>query len=326
MAQLSSEYLGLTLKNPIIVSSSGLTATVNKIIEAEKAGAAAVVLKSVFEEQINYEASSYQNISKESPESFDYLQGYVTANNLDNYLKLIAEAKEKTSIPVIASIHCYSDKKWIDFAQLFEEAGADALELNIYMQPESRNTTGADIEKQYINLVKKVVKKTKIPVAVKLSNQFTNLINMSDRLASVGAKGVVLFNRFYEPDINIEKLEMNSFEVFSNPSDLRFALRWGAIIADKVPDLSIASSTGVHNAEGVIKMILAGADAVQLCSVLYQKGFGEIQKMLDEIETWMAHRGFETLKSIRGLMSYKSVPNPEIYERSQFMKYFSNFE
>ncbi len=326
MANLETKYLGLTLKNPIIVSSSGLTSNVAKIKEAEEAGAGAVVLKSVFEEQINHEAGNLHEVGKDNAEAYDYLQSYVTANNLDNYLNLIKEAKSSVSIPVIASISCFSDKKWTDFAKHFEEAGADALELNIYILPDDRRKSGSDYEKIYLSIIKKVIKKTNIPVSIKLSYNFTNVINIVDKVKSLGAKGVVLFNRFYEPDIDIDKMEMTTSNVFSTESDLRFALRWAAIVSDQVKGIDIASSTGVHSAEGAIKMLLAGANAVQICSVLYNNGMGEIKSMLEGIESWMKQRGFDDLNGIRGLMSYKSIPDPSVYHRSQFMKYFSNFE
>jgi len=326
MASLETKYLGLILKNPLVISSSGITSSVDKIKEAEKNGAAAIVLKSIFEEQINYEAANYQDQGKDNAEAYDYLQGYVTANSVDKQLNLIREAKQAVSIPIIASINCVSDKKWIDFAKHFEEAGADALEINIYIMPDDRKKSGSDIEKSYYSIIKKLVKKTNIPVSVKLSYHFTNMINVVDNLKGIGAKGVVLFNRFYEPDIDIDNMEMTTSAVFSNESDIRFPLRWAAIISDQVKGIDIASSTGVHNAKGLIKMLLAGADTVQICSVLYKSGLGEIKTMLDGLEEWMKQRGFDSVESMRGLMSYKSIPDPAVYQRSQFMKYFSNFE
>lgn len=326
MANLETKYLGLTLKNPLIVSSSGITGSVEKIKEAEKNGAAAVVLKSIFEEQINYEAENYHSSGKDNAEAYDYVQGYVSANNLQKHINLIKEAKEAVSIPVIVSINCHSDKNWIEYAKQFEEAGADAIELNIYIMPDDRKMSGSDLEKIYFNIIKKVVKKTNVPVSVKLSYHFTNVVSVVDNVKSLGAKGVVLFNRFYEPDINIDTMQMSNSAVFSAESDIRFPLRWTAVISDQIKGIDIASSTGVHNAEGLIKMLLAGADAVQVCSILYQKGMGELKKMLDGLEEWMRQRGFDDVNSFRGLMSYKSISDPAVYQRSQFMKYFSNFE
>lgn len=326
MASLETKYLGLTLKSPIIVSSSGLTSNIKKIIDAEKNGAGAIVLKSVFEEQINYEANYYQNIGKNNAEAFDYLQGYVTANNIEHYLNLIKEAKANVSIPVIASVNCFTDKKWIDFTKAFTDAGADALELNIYLLPDDRKKSSSDYEKIYFNIIKKVIKGTKIPVSVKLSSGFTNVINMVDNIKGLGAKGVVLFNRLYEPDIDIEKLEITSAPVFSTSDDIRASLRWTAILSDQVKGIDLSASTGIHNAEDAIKLILAGATTVQLCSVLYNKGMSQIKHILDGISEWMERRGFENMDSIRGLMSYKSIPNPAFYHRSQFMKYFSAHE
>jgi dihydroorotate dehydrogenase (fumarate) len=326
MASLETKYLGLTLKNPLIVSSSGITSSIDKIKEAEKFGASAVVLKSIFEEQINHEAANYQHSGKDNAEAFDYLQGYVSANNLQKHINLIKEAKSAVSIPVIVSINCHSDKNWIEYTKQFEDAGADAIELNIYIMPDDRKKSASDIEKLYYSIIKKVVKKSKIPVSVKLSYMFTNIVNVVDAIKGMGVKGVVLFNRLYEPDINIDTMEMANSAVFSDENDIRFPLRWTAVISDQIKGINIASSTGVHNAQGMIKMLLAGADAVQVCSILYQKGMGEIQNILEGLEDWMRQRGFDNVDSFRGLMSYKSIQDPGIYQRSQFMKYFSNFE
>lgn len=326
MANLETKYLGLTLKNPLIVSSSGITSSIEKIKEAEKFGAAAVVLKSIFEEQINFEAAHYQKVGKDNAEAYDYLQGYVTVNSIEKHLNLIKEAKKSVSIPIIVSINGYTDKKWIEFAKQFEEAGADALELNIYIIPDDRKKSASDIEKEYLSIIKSVIKKTRIPVSVKLTNQFTNLIYMVDNLKSIGVKGVVLFNRFYEPDINVDTMEITNSNVFSSEADIRFPLRWTAILSDQVKAMDISSSTGVHNADGMIKLLLAGATTVQICSILYTKGMGEIRKIIDGTEEWMRQRGFDSVSSIRGLMSYRSIPDSALYQRSQFMKYFSNFE
>lgn len=326
MANLTTNYLGLSLKNPLILSSSGLTANLKKIKEAEKNGVAAVVLKSIFEEQINQEAAHYQNMSADNAEAYDYLQGYVSANSLSNHLNLIKEVKKNISIPVIVSINCFSDDKWIDFAKQFEEAGADALELNIYIFTDDRKKTSEYYEKKYLNIVKKIVKKTSIPIAVKLSQNFTNIVNFVDKIKGVGAKGVVLFNRFYEPDIDINKLELKSSGVLSNPNDLRFGLRWTAIVSEQVQGMDISASTGVHSSEACIKMLLSGATSVQLCSVLYNKGMKEIKVILEGIEKWMKEKGFDNIEKFRGQMNYKNIENKNIYQRSQFMKYFSNME
>ncbi|HAM97026.1 MAG TPA: diguanylate cyclase [Marinilabiliales bacterium] len=326
MANLQTKYLGLNLKNPLIVSSSGITNSIEKIKEAEKQGAAAVVLKSIFEEQINFEAAHLQRIGKDNAEAYDYLQGYVTANSIEKHLALIKEAKKSVSIPVIVSINGYSDKRWVEFAKQFEAAGADALELNIYIIPDDRKKSGSDIEKEYFSIIKQIVKKSNIPVSVKLTNQFTNLIHVVDSMKSIGVKGVVLFNRFYEPDIDTDTMEMTNSNVFSSEADIRFPLRWTAIISDKVKGIDYSASTGVHDADGMIKLLLAGANTVQVCSVLYAKGLGEIHKILDGTEAWMRQRGFDSVDSIRGLMSYRSIPDSTVYQRSQFMKYFSNFE
>lgn len=326
MINLETKYLGLTLKNPIIISSSGLTSSITKIKEAEKAGAAAIVLKSVFEEQINQEADSLHRTGADNPEAFDYLQAYVTANNIENYLNLIKEAKKAVSIPVIASINCFSNNKWTDFAQKFAQAGADALELNIYILPVDRKIDSTGYEKMYFNIIESVVKKSPIPVSVKISHHFTNLVNIVDRAKAVGAKGVVMFNRMYQPDIDIDKLEITAGNIFSSESDLRFSLRWAAIISDAVKGIDIAASTGVHSAKSAIKMLLAGAAAVQICSVIYNNGWGDINKIISGIELWMREHKYSKISDFKGILSYNSIPYPEVYQRSQFMKYFSNFD
>jgi dihydroorotate dehydrogenase (fumarate) len=326
MANLETQYLGLTLKNPIVVSSSGLTNSLDKIKEIEKAGAGALVLKSIFEEQINHETADVQSESKQYAEAYDYLQNYVKANNVDKHLHLIKEAKKEVSIPIIASINCVSSGNWTDFAKQFETAGADALELNVFILPTSKHLNAAEQEEKYYKIVEEVIKTVTIPVSVKISYHFTNPIQVVDRLYALGAKGVVMFNRFYEPDIDIDKLEMTAGSVFSCAADLRHTLRWAAIVADEVKEVNISASTGVHDEKAAIKAILAGASTVQVCSVLYQKGIGEITKIVDGLEKWMNQRGFDSIKTIKGLMSMKSVSNPDAYYRSQFMKYFSNFE
>ena len=326
MRNLETKYLGLTLKNPLIVSSSGITSSVDKIKEAEKNGAGAIVIKSIFEEQINHEANSLQDIGNDYSEAFDYLQGYVSANSIDKHIQLIKDVKKAVSIPVIASINCFSDKQWSSFAKHLEEAGADALELNIYIMPNERGKSGNDIENEYFDIIKELVKNSNIPVSVKLTYQFTNMINITDRLKSIGVSGVVLFNRLYEPDIDIDKLEMTHAGVFSNSSDIRIPLRWTAIISDQTKGIDISTSTGIHDAKAFIKMILAGANTVQVCSVLYQKGISEIKNILNDVEQWMEQHHFNSLDEVRGIMSYKSIKDPAIYQRSQFMKYFSDFD
>ena len=322
MANLEVNYLGLKLKNPIVIGSSGLTSTAEKIRSIEKAGAGAVVLKSLFEEQINYDAGSLI-VDHDYPEAEDYIKNYTKSNSVENYLKLIEEAKNSVSIPVIASINCVSAVDWVGFAHRIEEAGADALELNVFFLPTDKFKTAVDFENVYFDLARQVTGLVKIPVSFKLGNHFTNVLGVVDRLYSYGAKGVVLFNRFYEPDIDIDKLKLTSADVFSNPSDLRHVLRWVALVSDRVGLIDISASTGVHSWQAVVKQLLAGANTVQVCSLLYKNGIKEVTNLVEGLDAWMDAKSFKTVDEFRGKMSYHKIPDPSVYERSQFMKYFS---
>ena len=323
MADLRTHYAGIDLRNPIIVSSSGLTDSVEKIKKLENAGAGAVVLKSLFEEQIIFEARQISD-SSDYPEAEDYIRNYTRNHSVDRYLDLIEAASAAVDIPVIASINCFSDLDWIEFARKVEEAGASALELNIYYLPANREASSQVYENLYLSIAQKVKDIVYFPVMMKLGPYFTNLVNLSDLLYHRGVNGLVFFNRFYSPDINLKDMKMISSEVFSTPGDLRIPLRWVAIVSALVKDIHIAASTGIHNGEGVIKLLLAGARAIQVCSALYKNGAGHITTMLDDLNSWMDKNNYADIASFRGSMDYNSLKDPQIYERSQFMKYFSN--
>ena len=323
MPNLEVNYLGLKLKNPVIAGSSGLTSTVEKIRALEEAGAGAVVLKSLFEEQINYEAGSLI-MDHNYPEAEDYIKNYTKSNSVENYLNLIEEAKKSVSIPVIASINCVSASDWTGFSRRIEEAGADALELNVFFLPTDKFKSSGDFENIYYDLAGQVTGIVNIPVAMKLGNNFTNILGIIDRLYALGVKGAVLFNRFYEPDIDIERMKLSSSDVFSSPSDLRHVLRWTALVSDKVSLVDISASTGVHSWEAVVKQLLAGAKTVQVCSLLYRNGIKEMANLVRGLEGWMKKKGFRSVDEFRGKMSYRKIPDPSVYERSQFMKYFSS--
>lgn len=325
MANLQTNYLGLTLKNPVIVSSSGLTSTVESIQKLETNGAAAVVLKSLFEEQILQEAGSL-SLHSDYPEAEDYLRGYVTSNSVEKYLNLISKAKKAVSIPVIASINCFSASKWIDFAAKIQEAGADALEVNVFLLPTDIKKTAESYESIYFTLAEKLKKVISIPVTFKLGNHFTNPLRIIEQLWFRDVKGVVLFNRFFAPDIDIEKLDVNSAEVFSNPADIRDSLRWVALASHAIPHIDISASTGVHSGEAVVKMLLAGASTVQVCSVLYKNGPAYLKSMIDFLNQWMDRKGYKEINEMQGTMNYGKIGDPEVYERSQFMKYYSSHD
>lgn len=323
MADLNIKYLGLDLRNPIIVSSSGLSDSVEKIVEIEKAGAGAVVLKSLFEEQLKYEAGQYMDYN-DYPEAADYILNYTKDNSVDTYLSLIEEAKKEVGIPVIASVNCTSSNEWVNFSRKFEQAGADALEVNVFILPSDKNAPSFEYENVYLELVEKLKGVISIPISFKLSRQFSNLPGMVNQLYNRKLDGVVLFNRFYEPDIDINKLKMTSAEVFSTPSEIRQTLRWVGIISDQITKIDIAASTGVHNGAAAIKLLLAGANAIQVCSVLYKKGVPFLGTIIDELSEWMDKNSFQTVEDFRGKLSYSKIKDPSLYERSQFMRYFSN--
>ncbi len=328
MINIETNYLGLKLKNPIIVSSSGLTDSVDKIGKLVNAGAGAVVLKSLFEEQINHEITNSIQSGEgfDYPEAVDYIKEYTKENNVNDYLNLIKGAKETYDIPVIASINCFSTGQWIEFAKKIEDAGADAIELNVYVLNTDKHSKPEEYERTYYNILTDIKKEVSIPVVMKLGLYFSNLVSVVDTLSSLGAAGVVLFNRFYEPDINIDKMQMSSAEVFSSSADLRRTLRWVAIISNKVHDIEVTASTGIHSGDDVIKVLLAGATTAQVCSAIYKGGAEVITSMLDKLTSWMGEKGFDTIDAFQGSMNYGKIENPALYERSQFMKYFSSLE
>ncbi len=325
MPNLETNYLGLKLKNPIVVSSSGLTASVPKIVEMEKSGAGAVVLKSLFEEQILHDAGRLE-VTSDYPEASDYIRSYTKSNSVGEYLTLIKEAKLNVSIPIIASINCVSSSDWVDFAKKIEAAGADALEVNVFFLPTDNNKPASFYENTYLELAEKLRGAVKLPIAFKLGNHFTNVLWIIRELYFRKINGVVLFNRFYEPDIDINKMKMVSSEVFSHATDIRTSLRWVALSSNKVPTMSIAASTGIHNGEAIIKMLLAGASATQVCSSIYKGGPAVIAKMVEVLESWMATNHYKAIEDFRGKLSYSKIPDPAAYERSQFMRYFSSME
>jgi len=328
MANLETTYLGLKLKNPIVVSSSGLTNSVEQIKKLAAAGAGAVVLKSLFEEQINHEINNevVGGQGFDYPEAMDYVREYTRENSVAAYLKMIKEAKAAVDIPIIASINCFSADEWVNFAQEIEKAGADALELNVFRVNTDKNSEAADYEEIYYRVAENVNNVLSIPVSMKLGSNFSNLLHVIDRLSVAGAKGVVLFNRFYEPDIDIHTQSLTSAEVFSSPSDIRQSLRWVAIASSKIRKTDIAASTGIHDGTAVVKQLLAGATVTQVCSAVYKNGPSVITRMVEFLESWMQEHKFKTVDEFKGRMNYRNMKNPALYERAQFMKYFSNFE
>lgn len=327
MTDLTTKYLGLTLKNPIIIGSCGLTDNIDNLMEMEKFGAGAVVLKSLFEEEIELEmkknmASMNSSSMAIYPEIFDMFDIETVEDTLTKYLSLITEAKQKLSIPVIPSINCVNVGEWTYFAKKMQDAGADAIELNVFIMPSDFNRTSEDNEKVYLDIIKKVKSEVTIPVALKISYFFSNLASSIKKLSESGADGLVLFNRFFSPDFDINNFRIVASNLYSTPNDLAISLRWIAIMSDRV-NCDLAASTGVHYGKSAVKQLLAGANAVQIASVLYKNGISYIQFMLDEINEWMEEMGFESIDEFRGKMSQSKSMNPAVYERAQFMKHFS---
>lgn len=326
MKDLSTTYLGLELKNPVIVGSCGLTNSVEKIRELAENQAGAVVLKSLFEEQIEAElTSNLQSYNSDYPDAFDYIRGYTRGNAVDDYLTLISDAKKAVDIPVIASVNCVSGSEWVNFAKSVEKAGADALELNISLLPSDPKKRSEETEKLYFEILHKVSARVTIPIALKMSRYSAGLANLISRLAwSTDHKvaGFVLFNRYYRPDINIETIELSRAEVFSTPAEITESLRWIGLLSSGIKK-DFAASTGVHDSEAVIKQLLAGAAAVQVVSTVYKNGPAVVREILAGIEKWMEEKSFDRLADFRGRLSHDNVENPAGYERIQFMKQFA---
>ena len=325
MGNLSAKYLGLNLRSPLIVSSSSLTSTLDHLREAEDHGAGAVVLKSLFEEQINFYVHAASTMSA-YPEADDYISYYTKSNSVEEYLNLIREAKKSLEIPVIPSINCYTSESWTGFARNIEEAGADAIEINVFVMPVDRKKSSADTEKLYFQLIEKLKKVVTIPVALKIGFRFSNVLYMIDQFYLRGVDGLVMFNRFYEPDIDINTMEIVPASIFSSGNERRYVLRWIAMASSQDIRIDISATTGVHTGEDAVRYLLAGADSVQVCSVLYEKGISYLETMNETIGKWMDDKGFNEISEFKGKLNHINYGNPSVFERTQFMKYFSSVE
>jgi dihydroorotate dehydrogenase (fumarate) len=321
---LTTTYMGLKLKNPIVPSASPLSESVDTIRRMEDAGAAAVVMYSLFEEQITAESlelDHYLNYGTETfsealtyfPEMEDYKTGP------ESYLDLISGAKEAVDIPVIGSLNGVSTGGWIEYARKIQDAGADALELNIYYIPTSIDLPGSEVEKMYLDVVKDVKGSVTIPVAVKLSPYFSSTANMAKQLAEAGADALVLFNRFFQPDLDLEALEVSPKLVLSTAYELRLPLRWVAILFGRV-ETDFAITSGVHTHEDVLKGLMAGANVAMMASALLKQGIGHITTTLEAMQTWMEEHEYESVAQMQGSMSQKAVAEPAAFERANYMK------
>ncbi|MBK8882843.1 MAG: dihydroorotate dehydrogenase-like protein [Bacteroidales bacterium] len=344
MADLSCKYLGLQLKNPIVVGSSGLTSSLENVKQISQMGAGAVVLKSIFEEQIRFETDKFlqsdkkemkswqdtfqQIVSKTEfyyDEAYDYLTNYAREHTLNQYLSLISDAKKEIDIPVIASINCSTSNDWQYFTKRIQEAGADAIELNVYLLPSDFEKSGNDHEKVYFEIIEEVKKYATIPISLKIGYYFSSLSQTALKLSETGIAGLTLFNRPYNPDIDIEHLQVNASNMFSNDNEYMHTLRWVALLAGKL-SCDIAASTGIHNHETVIKQILAGADVVHMVSVFYKHHFDILPQIISGVNSWMDQHNFRSISDFKGMLSRKNVQNPATYERVQFLRIFSSVE
>jgi dihydroorotate dehydrogenase (fumarate) len=327
MIDLKTSYMGLELRNPIIVGSSGLTKSVAGVKRCEDSGVGAVVLKSIFEEQFQVEQEIPEEEINVYPEALDYLRhGGLLEYAPQELAKLIEQAKKEVSIPIIASINCRSNKLWPSFARQLQDAGADGLELNIYFLPVDLDASGTEFEKYHIDILEKVKREVTIPVAVKLTNQITALPHLTKRLAEAGCNAVVLFNWFLVPDIDVSNLRARSLKGIGY---FHQSLRWVGILSGRV-DCDVASSGGIQNGDDVVKQILAGASAVQVCSLFYQKGLEETANLLGRLEAWMAEHKYSDLAGFRGELSFKKqelslkdLGEAQAYFRSQYIKTYA---
>ena len=327
---LTTNYLGLELKNPIIPSAGPLSQEISNIKAMEDAGAAAVVLYSLFEEEIEQESLElYQhtNAHKESfAEALDYFpEPYDFKIGPEKYLEHIRKAKEAVDIPIIASLNGKSVGGWIDYAKKIEQAGADALELNIYFLASDPKFPGTEIEREYLNIVKGVKMNVNIPIAVKMHPFFSSVSWMAEQLSNVGADGLVLFNRFYQPDINLETLEVEPNVLLSTPMAMRLPLRWIGMLYGRV-NADLAATSGIYSETDVIKMVMAGAKVTQMLSCLLKFGIGHITEVINQVVYWMEVNEYESLEQMRGSMSYKNVANPSQFERANYMKVLHSYK
>ena len=327
---LSTTYLGLALKNPIVPSASPLSHTLDGMKRLEDAGASAIVMYSLFEEQIAHESAELNHYLSYGTESFaEALTYFPEADDYnlgpEEYIEHLHKAKQSLGIPVIGSLNGISTGGWVKFAKRIAEAGADAIELNVYYIPTDPNLAGSDVEDRYLEVLRAVKETVKIPVAMKLSPFFSSMANMAHRLDAAGADGLVLFNRFYQPDIDLETLEVTPNVILSTPQALRLPLRWVAILHGRVK-ASLAATSGIHGTQDVLKMLMAGADVTMMCSALLRHGPQRIAQVLTELDQWMLEHEYVSVKQMKGSMSQKSVADPAAFERANYMKALNSYK
>ncbi|MGQ9490588.1 MAG: dihydroorotate dehydrogenase-like protein [Anaerolineae bacterium] len=330
MVDLTTTYMGLTLKNPVVPSASPLSKTVGDIKQMEDAGAAAIVLYSLFEEQIDIEALALHHFLEQGAYSYAEALTYFPAaaefnRGPDGYLELIREAKAAVEIPIIGSLNGVTPGGWTRYARLMEEAGADALELNVYLIPTRLDQPGEAIEQVYLDVLRDVKANVNIPVAMKLNPFFSSISYMAHRLDQAGADGLVLFNRFYQPDFDLEELTVTPHLMLSTPWEMRLPLRWIALLYGRLK-ASLALTTGVHTSEDVVKAVMAGADVAQVASVLLERGIGQIGELVSGLQQWMEEHEYESVSQMKGALSQRNVAEPAAFERANYMKVLGSWK
>ncbi len=330
MPDLTTTYLGLQLKNPLVASASPLSKKMDSVRRIEDAGAAALVMYSLFEEQITHDSQELDHYLERGTHSFAESLSYFPDLNYLNlgtepYLEHLHKIKQEVSIPVIGSLNGISSGGWVEYAHRIEQAGADALELNIYYLPTDPDITGAELEDDYVQLVRDVRAKVKLPIAVKLSPYFTALPNLAKRIVAAGADALVLFNRFYQPDFDLEELEVVPNLVLSTSHELRLPLRWIAILYGRI-QADFALTSGVHTAQDVLKAMMAGANVAMMTSTLLENGVGRIMHILTDLQEWMEEHEYESIEQMRGSMSQQAVTEPAAFERANYIKALNTFD
>ncbi len=327
---LRTTYLGLELKNPLVASASPLSRTLDNMKRLEDSGVGAIVMYSLFEEQIAHEAEELDHYLQYGTESFAEALSYFPESsdyNLgpESYVELLAKAKKALSVPVIGSLNGVSVGGWVRYAKELQQAGADAIELNVYYIPTDPQLTSADVEARYLEVLHAVKNAVTLPVAVKLSPYFSSMANMANRLVAAGADGLVLFNRFYQPDINLNELDITPEVNLSDSADLRLPMRWIAILYGRLK-ASLAATTGIHTAEDVLKVMMAGADVAMMCSALLKHGPDHLRQVLTGLREWMMEHEYVSIQQMKGSMSQKSVADPSAFERANYMKALNRYQ
>lgn len=324
----TTDFMGLKIKSPIIVGSCGLTSDLETLKKIENAGAGAVILKSVFEEQIMQEMANNLNITTDyeySPETYDYVVSHTQEQSIDKYVNLIKVAKQELTIPIIASVNCISASQWISFASKMEQAGADGVELNMFILPSDVNMTTDDVERIYENVIQSIRRSVSIPISLKISPYFSSLARFAQKVSWMGIANLNIFNRFAKHDIDIDKMCSMPANVFSSSSDIHRVLRWTAILSNII-HCPLTAGGGVHKPQDVIKLLLAGASTVQVVSAVYEQGVEFIAEANKMLQDWMSEKGFQSIEEFRGKLAVEKNEKSSAFHRVQFMKYFANIK